>query len=124
MPTKFLIACVSINAVVGQLLLKRGVTALGGLSPFANGWMYVQGVASSPWIWGAVAVQGFGYLLWMVVVARVKLGVATASAGAAFYLLTALAAWLVFAESLTVMQWIGIVLITIGVTCVSLGPVH
>ena len=123
MPTKFLIACVSINAVAGQLLLKRGMAALGGLTPFANGWLFVQAAVSSPWLWCAVFIQGFGYLLWMIVVARVKLGVATASAGAGFYVLAALSAWCIFGESLTVAQWFGIALITIGVTCVSLGPV-
>jgi drug/metabolite transporter (DMT)-like permease len=124
MPTKFLIAGVSINAVVGQLLLKRGVGRLGGINPFADWWNFVKAATASPWIWSAVAVQGFGYLLWMVVVSRVKLGVATASAGAGFYVLMALSAWGVFGESLTAAQWIGIVLITIGVTCVTLGPVQ
>jgi drug/metabolite transporter (DMT)-like permease len=123
MPTKFLIACVSINAVVGQLLLKRGVVALSGLNPLADWWKFLQAAVSSPWIWCAVVVQGFGYLLWMIVVSRVKLGVATASAGAGFYILMAFSAWVVFGESLTAAQWFGIVLITIGVTCVMLGPV-
>jgi drug/metabolite transporter (DMT)-like permease len=124
MPTKFLIVAVSINAVIGQLLLKRGTSALAGLSPLANWWRFVLAAATSPWICGAVAVQGFGYLLWMIVVSRVKLGIATASAGAGFYILMALSAWAVFGESLTAVQWIGIVLITIGVTCVSMGPIQ
>jgi drug/metabolite transporter (DMT)-like permease len=123
MPTKLLILCVSINAVVGQLLLKRGTAALSGISPFADWWRFVMAAATSPWICGAVAVQGFGYILWMIVVSRVKLGVATASAGAGFYILMALSAWGVFGESLTTVQWAGIILITIGVTCVSLGPI-
>lgn len=123
MPTKLLIISVSINAVVGQLLLKRGTSALNGISPFADWWKFLTTAATSPWICGAVAVQGFGYILWMIVVSRVKLGVATASAGAGFYILAALSAWAVFGESLTGVQWFGIILITIGVTCVSLGPV-
>jgi drug/metabolite transporter (DMT)-like permease len=121
MPTRLLIACVSLN-VVGQLLLKRGTIALAGLSPIADWWLFVQASVASPWIWCAIGVQGCGYLLWMIVVSRVKLGVATASVGAGFYILTALLAWRVFGESLTAVQWIGIVLVTIGVTCVSLGP--
>ena len=123
MPTKFLILCVSINAVVGQLLLKRGSSALHGISPLGDWWKFLSAAATSPWICGAVAVQGLGYILWMIVVSRVKLGVATASAGAGFYILTALAAWAVFGESLSAVQWAGILLITIGVTCVSLGPI-
>jgi drug/metabolite transporter (DMT)-like permease len=123
MPTKLLIISVSINAVVGQLLLKRGTSALNGISPLTDWWRFVTTAATSPWICSAVAVQGFGYILWMIVVSRVKLGVATASAGAGFYILMAFSAWAVFGESLTNVQWIGIILITIGVTCVSLGPI-
>ncbi len=124
MSIKYLIAAVSFNAVLGQLLLKRGMIGLAGVSPLADWWRFLQLAARSPWIWCAVAVQGLGYLLWMIVVSRVKLGVATASAGAGFYILMALSAWGVFGESLTIAQWIGILLITIGVTCVTLGPIQ
>ena len=122
MPTKLLIVAVSLNAVVGQLLLKRGVAALGGVGALAGLPRFILGAASSPWIYAAVAIQGFGYLLWMIVVSRVQLGVATASAGAAFYLLVALCAWLFYGESLSALQWLGICLVTLGVACVSLGP--
>jgi drug/metabolite transporter (DMT)-like permease len=123
MPTKFLIVAFSITTALGQLLLKRGVSTLGGLGPLATLPRFVLNAAKSPWICSAVAVQGIAYLLWMVVVSRVKLGVATASAGAVFYLLVALSAWAFFGESLSPAQWLGILLITIGVTCVSLGPI-
>ena len=115
MPTKLLIVMVSINAVLGQLLLKRGIAALGGTAALAMLPRFIVAAIRSPWICAAVAVQGFGYFLWMIVVSRVKLGVATASVGGAFYLLLALAAWGFYGEALTSVQWLGIVLITIGV---------
>ncbi len=40
------------------------------------------------------------YGLWMVIVSREKLGVATAGVGAGFYALVALSAWLVYGEAL------------------------
>lgn len=123
MPTKLLIAAVSINAVLGQLLLKRGIVTLGGTAAFAMRPGFILAALRSPWICAAVAVQGFGYFLWMIVVSRVKLGVATASVGGAFYVLLALAAWGFYGEALTSLQWVGIVLITIGVVCVSLTPI-
>jgi drug/metabolite transporter (DMT)-like permease len=123
MPTKFLIVAVSINAVLGQLLLKRGIAALGGAAAFAMLPKFILDAVRSPWICAAVTVQGFGYFLWMIVVSRVKLGVATASVGGAFYVLLALAAWGFYGEELTALQWMGIVLITTGVICVSLPPV-
>jgi drug/metabolite transporter (DMT)-like permease len=123
MPTKLLIVMVSINAVLGQLLLKRGIAALGGTAALAMLPRFIVAAIRSPWICAAVAVQGFGYFFWMIVVSRVKLGVATASVGGAFYLLLALAAWGFYGEALTSVQWLGIVLITIGVVCVSLTPI-
>ena len=49
--------------------------------------------------------------------------VATASVGAGFYTLMALSAWLVYGETLSGVQWTGIVLVTLGVVCISLGGV-
>ena len=122
MPTKLLIAAVSINAVLGQLLLKRGIAALGGAATLNMLPKFILGAVRSPWICAAVAVQGFGYFLWMIVVSRVKLGVATASVGGVFYLLLALSAWGFYGEALTSLQWLGIVLITTGVVCVTMTP--
>ncbi len=123
MPTKFLIVAVSLNAVLGQLVLKRGVAALGGPGALAMLPKFIMDAVRSPWICAAIAIQGFGYFLWMIVVSRVKLGVATASVGAVFYILVALSAWGLYGESLTYVQWIGICLITVGVICVSLTPI-
>lgn len=122
MPTKLLIVAFSATTALGQLLLKRGISTIGGPGTLATLPKFILDAARSPWICAAIATQGLGYVLWMIVVSRVKLGVATASAGAAFYILVALLAWGLYGESLTYMQWLGICLITIGVTCVSLGP--
>ena len=124
MPTKLLIICFSINAVASQLLLKRGTSGLGGITPLVGWWKFILAAATSPWICAAVTVQGVGYILWVIIVSRVKLGVATASAGAIFYILMALSAWGLFGESLTTAQWFGIILITIGVMFVSMGPIQ
>jgi drug/metabolite transporter (DMT)-like permease len=121
MPTKLLILAVTLNAVLGQLFLKRALAALGGPAALANLPRFVLAAAKSPWIYTSVAIQGFGYLLWMLLISRVKLGVASASVGAGFYILMALSAWAVYGEVLSLTQWLGIVFITIGVMCVSLG---
>lgn len=120
MPTKLLILAVTVNAVVGQLLLKRALIALGGPAALTNFPRFMLDAAKSPWIYSSVAVQVFGYILWMVLISRVKLGVATASVGAGFYLLMALSAWAVYGETLSYLQWFGVAFITIGVTCISL----
>jgi drug/metabolite transporter (DMT)-like permease len=121
MPTQILIVAVTVNAVLGQLLLKRALATLGGRQAMANLFGFLQQAIASPWIYASIAVQGLGFCLWFVLISRAKLGVAAASVGAGFYILMPLSAWMFFGESLTYLQWIGIGLITIGVTCVGLG---
>ena len=57
----------------------------------------------------------------MLIVSQEKLGVATASVGAGFYILMALSAWLIYGETLSALQCAGILLVTCGVVCISLG---
>ena len=121
MPTKLLIAAVTANAVFGQLFLKHALATLGGRAALATMPRFISSAATSPWIYASIAIQGLGYFLWMVLISREKIGVATASVGAGFYILMPLCAWAVYGESLTNLQWLGIALLTVGVTCVSLG---
>jgi drug/metabolite transporter (DMT)-like permease len=123
MPTRLLIVAVTLDAVVGQLLLKRALASLGGRAALATTSKFIVDAATSPWIYASLAIQGLGYFLWMMLIAREKLGVATASVGAGFYFLMPLCAWAIYGESLSNLQWLGIGLITIGVTCVSVGGV-
>jgi len=122
MPTKLLIVAVAVNAVLGQILLKYALSTLGGRPSFAAFPRFLSEALASPWMYASLAVQALGYFLWMLLISREKLGVATASVGAGFYLLMPLCAWAVYGEALTGLQWFGILLITIGVTCVSLNP--
>jgi drug/metabolite transporter (DMT)-like permease len=121
MSTKFLIVAVTVNAVLGQLLLRRALTSLGGRAAFDALPKFVLDAIASPWMYASLAIQGLGYFLWMVLISREKLGVAAASVGAGFYILMPLCAWVVYGEALSALQWFGISLITVGVTCLSLG---
>jgi drug/metabolite transporter (DMT)-like permease len=122
MPLKFLFAALTVIAVTSQLLLRRATIALGGAPA---GWSsvprFVGQAALSPWIYGAVGLQVLGYVLWLMIVAREKLGVATATIGAGFYVLMALSAWLIYGEALSPLQWTGIALVTCGVLCIGQG---
>jgi drug/metabolite transporter (DMT)-like permease len=121
MPTYLLIIVVTLNAVAGQLLLKYALATLGGRAALGAMSKFILDALTSPWMYASLAIQGLGYILWIVLISREKLGVATASVGAGFYALMPLCAWAIYGESLTIIQWFGIGLITIGVTCVSLG---
>ena len=122
MPLKFLFVVFTLIAVVSQLLLRRATNSFGRApAALADLPRFIVRAAHSPWIYAALALQIFGYVLWLLIVSREKLGVATATIGAGFYLLMALSAWMVYGEALTWVQWVGIVLVTLGVVCVSQG---
>lgn len=123
MPTKLLIAAITLNAVAGQLLLKRALIALGGRAALSTIPKLFLDAAVSPWVYASIAVQGLGYFLWMILISREKIGVATASVGAGFYILMPLCAWTLYGESLSYLQWFGMVLLTAGVICVSTNGV-
>jgi drug/metabolite transporter (DMT)-like permease len=117
---KLLLLLVSINTTASQLLLKKGVTQLGGVKAFADIPRFIVLAISSPWIVLSVCLQIVGYLMWFLIVTREKLGVAVAFTGASFYILMAFSAWYFYGETLTALQSTGIALIILGVICVAL----
>jgi drug/metabolite transporter (DMT)-like permease len=116
-----LIVAVAVNAVLGQLILKRALVGLGASPAVGNLARFTLSAAQSPLIYVSLAIQALGYILWMVLISRMKLGLATASVGAGFYVCMALAGWGVYGESLTFLQWLGIGFIVIGVVCMGLA---
>lgn len=100
--------------IIGQLILKR---AMVGLRPLqAQGVPeFVWGAALSPLVWAALALQVLGYVVWFYVISREKLSVAFALSGAMAYVLMAFASWLIYNERLGGLQWLGLVLISVGV---------
>jgi len=122
-PLRLLFVAVTVNAVISQLLLRRALNSLGSPTSLAELPRFIGNAALSPWIYASVALQILGYVMWMLVVSREKLGVATASIGAGFYVMMALSAWLIYGETLSFLQWTGVILVTLGVVCISLGQV-
>ena len=123
MPLKILFVTFTLNAVISQLVLRRALNELGSPMHLSKMPRFIANAALSPWIYASVSLQVFGYVIWMLIVSREKLGVATASIGGGFYTLMALSAWLIYGETLSALQWAGIVMVTMGVVCISLGGV-
>jgi undecaprenyl phosphate-alpha-L-ara4N flippase subunit ArnE len=117
---KLLLILVSVNTTVSQLLLKRGVTQLGGVKGFSDFPRFMLLAVTSPWIVLSVCLQIVGYLMWFLVVTREKLGIAVAFTGASFYVLMVLSAWYFYGETLAALQFVGIALIVLGLICVTL----
>jgi drug/metabolite transporter (DMT)-like permease len=123
MPLRILFVAFTLNAVISQLVLRRALNELGAPASLSGLPRFIGSAALSPWIYASVSLQVLGYVMWMLIVSREKLGVATASIGGGFYMLMALSAWLIYGETLSALQWAGIVMVTMGVVCISLGGV-
>jgi drug/metabolite transporter (DMT)-like permease len=123
MTTRFLFVAFTLNSVISQLVLRRGLQDLGSPTQWTALPRFIGNAASSPWIYASVTLQILSYVMWMLIVSREKLGVATATVGAGFYTLMALSAWLIYGETLSPLQWTGIALVTLGVVCIRLGGV-
>ncbi|RYE67585.1 MAG: hypothetical protein EOO81_10290 [Oxalobacteraceae bacterium] len=115
-----MIVFVTSTTLGGQLLVKNAVMQIAAREPTLAGWPWMLAAILSPGVLAAVVLQGIGFAVWVVVVSRVKLGVAFAISGSFFYVLLALLSWWFYGEKLATGQWMGIVLISVGVLMVSL----
>ena len=115
MLTTLLITAVTACMVASQLLLKRAVGDLGVPSTLGQLPQFFFNAMLSTWMLLAVVLQVAGFGLWLLVIAREKLGVAVAVSGSAFYVLTAVLAWVLYDEPLTLWQGVGMGFITVGI---------
>lgn len=116
-----MIVFVTLSTMTSQLLVKNGVNTIAKNMPSLKGLSWLLAAVLSPSIIAAVAIQGVGFLVWVVVVSRVKLGVAFAISGGFFYFLIAIASWFFYGEKLALAQWAGLTLITAGVLLMTLA---
>lgn len=118
--TYVLILITTLSTIGAQLMLKQG---LGPLSVMANTNKlgFLGQAVATPWVWAALVLQVFGYLVWFFVISQEKLGVAFAVSGAFFYMIMAFMAWLLFGEQLSTVQWAGLGLIATGVVALARG---
>lgn len=115
-----MILFVTCSTLGSQLLIKHAVMKIAAYDPAPQGVTWLSAIAQSPAVWTAILIQGVGFVVWIVVVSRVKLGVAFAISGAFFYTLVALASWYLYGERLSTPQWAGIALVSVGVLMISM----
>jgi drug/metabolite transporter (DMT)-like permease len=114
---KLLILIVTLNSIASQLLLKRAVGQIGAPRSLGALPEFFHSAAVTPAVYVSLVLQVIGYAIWMIVISHEKLGIAVAVLGSGFYVLMAVLAWIMFDEQLTVLQWTGIALITVGLGC-------
>jgi drug/metabolite transporter (DMT)-like permease len=118
MPTNiFFISIIAFGTIIAQITLKKGLLLLGGID-FSSGVMVeIFRIVRSHYVMGAFFLQGVIALFWIYVLSRTQLAYLITMSGALFYILLALASWIVLGERLSLVQWLGIFMISVGVVC-------
>jgi drug/metabolite transporter (DMT)-like permease len=73
----------------------------------------------SPYVMGAFFLQGIIALFWIYLLSRTQLVYLCTMSGAFFYILLALASWVVLGEKLSLIQWLGVFMISVGVVFIN-----
>ena len=121
MRVAFLLLLEIVIGVGGQLCLKVGMEQVQaqGLAEFARPQIWWR-VFTTPAIIVAVPLYLAAFLVWLVVLSRLKLSLAY-PLKAATYVLVPLASWLVLGEEISGGRWLGILAISAGVLLVARG---
>lgn len=106
-----LVTCMTLGS---QLLLKKAIVVIGPLMQ-NDKIAFLLAAFTSPYVLMAIAMQGLGFILWIFVLSRIKLGIAFGLSGSFFYLLIALSSWYLYDERLSAQQWAGLLFISGGV---------
>ncbi len=113
----FLIALSVIFFVIGQLLMKKGMTIVGKMEPDK----IISGLIKSclnPWVLGGMFLFMLSTAIWLIIISRKDLGFAYALMASA-YIFIMFFSWLFFHENVSLLRWIGVLVITFGVILVS-----
>jgi multidrug transporter EmrE-like cation transporter len=114
----YLILAISILlAVVGQLLMKKGMMIFGTFP--VNQLLYkIIPMFLNPYVFLGFASFGLSSIFWLVVLSRLELSLVYPMVSVAYILVT-IASWLFFKENVTLARWLGILVIIMGVFLIS-----
>lgn len=104
-------------AVTGQLLMKKGMLVFGAF-PASQFLFKIIPMLLNPYVFFGIACFGFSAITWLVVLSRLELSFVYPLVSVA-YILVAVASWFFFKENLTLMRWLGILVIVLGVFLIS-----
>lgn len=110
--------CACINSAA-QLLFKEGMNRVGNFDfAWANIFPIAAKIMLSPFIITGIMLYVLSITLWLLVLSRVDASVAYPMASLG-YIITAVSAYFILNEQLSMMQIIGIVVIMIGVYLIA-----
>ena len=105
--------------VVGQLSLKFGMSKMGNFSISLPSLTSVFArAATNPFIILGVFCYGMGFLVWLIVLAKAEVSYAYPMISLG-YVFTAVLAWLLLGEQVTVARFVGIFITCLGVFIIA-----
>ena len=104
-------------AVAGQLLMKKGMLVFGTF-PVRQLLYKIIPIFLNPYVFVGLACFGASAVLWLVILSRLELSLVYPMVSVA-YILVALASWFFFKENVTLLRWLGILVIVMGVFLIS-----
>lgn len=113
-----LLVTVSLN-VLGQLMMKRGMSSVGAISGDLS--IMVQSIAKAflnPYVVAGVAAYGFSSIFWLVLLSRVDLSYAYPALSLGYVLITLVSA-IFLGEQVSALRWAGVFVICVGVIMIS-----
>jgi len=116
--TFLLLVTVTFN-VVGQYLMKRGMTDVGVIS--GDLMTMLNSVARSflnPYVMAGLVAYGMSSIFWLVLLSRVELSYAYPALSLGYVLVTVISA-LALGENVSALRWTGVLIICVGVVLVS-----
>jgi drug/metabolite transporter (DMT)-like permease len=116
------ISVIALGTISAQMILKKGLLLLGGIDFSSNVVAEIFRIMHSPYVMGALSLQGIIALLWIYALSRMQLVYLFTMSGSVFYILLALTSWLILGERLSLVQWIGVIMISLGVFCFNYHP--
>lgn len=105
--------------VVGQLVLKYGMTRMGPLTPsLAAAPSIVLRIVTSPWVIFGLSCYVLGSFFWLIALSRVDLSFAYPFASMSYVLMLG-SAWYFLGEAISLLRLGGVGLIILGVLVIS-----
>jgi len=116
-----LLLSIAVGLLASQLLVKQGVSRGGALSvtSLAEFGHLIRYMLTTPAVLLGYGVSGVTAILWLVILSRMELSYAAPMLTAIYSVLLLAASALVLHEAVTPTRWIGVLLVIIGIMCLS-----
>ncbi|MEE8637996.1 MAG: EamA family transporter [Candidatus Margulisiibacteriota bacterium] len=116
--TNYIILATSILlAVAGQLLMKKGMLLFGAF-PVSQLLYKIIPMFLNPYVFFGFACFGMSAIFWLVVLSRLELSLVYPMVSVA-YILVAFFSLVFFKENVTLVRWLGMLVIVMGVFLIS-----